>query len=60
MTAEGTAKLRDIEGDPHINLGLLQRPHPRMDFGVGLATVSRDREKIEELYAPDWKVWFSR
>jgi general stress protein 26 len=24
----------------------------------GLAMVSRDRRKIRELYAPDWKVWF--
>ena len=24
----------------------------------GLATVSRDRQKIRELYAPDWKAWF--
>lgn len=24
----------------------------------GLATVSEDRAKIAELYAPDWKVWF--
>jgi hypothetical protein len=25
----------------------------------GLATVSRDRAKIRELYQPDWKVWFA-
>jgi general stress protein 26 len=25
----------------------------------GIATVSRDREKIRELYAPDWKMWFA-
>ena len=24
----------------------------------GLASVSRDREKIRELYATDWKAWF--
>ena len=23
-----------------------------------MATLSRDREKIRELYAPDWKIWF--
>ena len=26
----------------------------------GIATSSRDREKIHELYAPDWKVWFPK
>jgi general stress protein 26 len=24
----------------------------------GTATITRDREKIHELYAPDWKMWF--
>jgi general stress protein 26 len=24
----------------------------------GIATISRDREKIRELYATDWKAWF--
>jgi general stress protein 26 len=24
----------------------------------GVATVTRDRQKIHELYAPDWKAWF--
>ena len=24
----------------------------------GLATLSDDREKIRELYEPDWKIWF--
>jgi general stress protein 26 len=24
----------------------------------GTAEISRDRAKIHELYAPDWKVWF--
>jgi general stress protein 26 len=24
----------------------------------GVAKISRDRQKIQELYAPDWKMWF--
>jgi general stress protein 26 len=24
----------------------------------GTAAITRDREKIHELYAPDWKMWF--
>ena len=24
----------------------------------GIASLSRDRAKIRELYAPDWKMWF--
>ena len=25
----------------------------------GIARVSRDRQKIHELYVPDWKAWFA-
>ena len=30
-----------------------------MDLRIGLATISRDRQKIRELYAADWKAWFA-
>ena len=26
----------------------------------GIASITRDRQKIHELYAPDWKVWFPK
>ena len=26
----------------------------------GMATLSRDKDVIRELYAPDWKAWFAR
>ncbi|HSJ14271.1 MAG TPA: pyridoxamine 5'-phosphate oxidase family protein, partial [Longimicrobiales bacterium] len=26
----------------------------------GTATVSRDRQRIRELYAPDWRAWFGK
>ena len=26
---------------------------------MGLATLTQDRDKIEELYADDWKMWFA-
>jgi general stress protein 26 len=26
----------------------------------GIATLSRDREKIRELWAPDWQAWFPK
>ena len=55
---DGTAKLRDLESDPHINLSYYN-PDSREWISVsGVARPSRDRAKIRELYAPDWKLWF--
>jgi general stress protein 26 len=59
VTAEGTAKLRDLETDSHINLAYYNERTREWISVSGRATPSRDREKIRELYAPDWKIWFS-
>jgi len=58
VTAEGSAKLRDIQADPHINLAYYKDRTREWISVSGLATLSRDRQKIAELYAPDWKFWF--
>src|SRR5689334_15036375 len=56
--ADGSEKLHDIDRDPHINLSDYN-PTSRASISVsGMATLSRDRAKIRELYAPDWKLWF--
>ena len=57
VTTAGSAKLEDLASDPHVNLAFLK------DWEwisvSGLATISHDRQKIRELYAPDWKIWFA-
>ena len=58
VTAEGTGKLRDIEADPHVNLAYYKDRTREWISVSGLATISRDRQKIHELYATDWKAWF--
>jgi len=58
VAAEGTAKLRDIEYDPHINLSYYKDGTREWVSVSGIAIVTRDREKIRELYASDWKAWF--
>lgn len=58
VSREGTAKLRALESDPHVNLAYYD-PDSREWISVsGIACASRDRAKIRELYAPDWKMWF--
>ena len=58
VTAEGSGKLRDVAHDPHINLAYYDADSYEWVSASGIASVSRDRAKIQELYEPDWKVWF--
>jgi general stress protein 26 len=58
VTSEGTAKLRDLQSDPHVNLSYFKDRTMEWISVSGIATISRDRQKIRELYASDWKAWF--
>lgn len=58
VTADGTAKLRDLEHDPHVNLAYYKDSSREWVSISGVAAISRDREKIRELYASDWRAWF--
>jgi general stress protein 26 len=60
VAAEGTAKLRDIEYDPHVNLAYYKDRSSQWVSVSGIATLSRDQAKIRELYRPDWKAWFGQ
>ena len=55
---EGTAKLTDLKYDQHINLTYYRNSNREWISVSGTAEVSRDRDKIRELYAPDWRAWF--
>lgn len=58
VAAEGSGKLADVERDPHVNLAYYKDRTREWISVSGLARLSRDREKIRELFAPDWKIWF--
>lgn len=58
VTTEGTAKIRDLEFDPHVNLADFKDRTREWISVSGIGRISRDREKVQELYAPDWKMWF--
>jgi general stress protein 26 len=58
VAAEGSNKLADLEHDPHINLAYYRDSNREWVSVSGVATLSRDRAKIHELYEPDWKIWF--
>ena len=59
VAAEDSGKLEEIEADPHVNLAYYKDRTREWISVSGLATLSRDRDKIRELYAPDWKIWFA-
>ena len=58
VSADGTEKIDDIRHDPHVNLSYYRSSNKEWVSVSGVATLSRDREKIRELYAPDWSIWF--
>jgi general stress protein 26 len=58
VSLEGTAKLAALETDPHVNLAYYKDRTREWISVSGIAHTTRDRTKIHELYAPDWKLWF--
>lgn len=58
VTMDATSKIKDLTTDPHINLAFYKDSTREWISVSGVAKISRDREKIRELYASDWKMWF--
>ena len=59
VTLDSSGKLRDLEHDPHVNLAYYKDRTREWISVSGIATITRDRQKIRELYATDWRAWFS-
>ena len=60
VSLEGTAKLADLDADPHVNLAYYKDRTREWISVSGIAHTTRDRAKIHKLYAPDWKMWFPK
>ena len=59
VTAETTSAARDIGHDAHLNLSYYKDRTREWISVSGIASLSRERAMIEELYADDWRMWFS-
>ena len=59
VTYEGSKKLREIEKHPQVNLTYYKDRTREWVSISGRARISRDREKIRELYKADWRAWFA-
>jgi general stress protein 26 len=60
VTLDDTAKTDDLRHDPHINLTYYKDRTREWVSISGVATLTDDRAKIGELYAPDWAAWFPK
>ena len=59
VTLIETGKVDQIHDDPNVSINYYNSKTREWVAVSGTATISQDREKIRELYAPDWKLWFS-
>ena len=59
VTLDSSGKLDDLESDPHVNLAYYKDRTREWVSVSGIATLSRDRGTIHELYARDWSMWFA-
>jgi general stress protein 26 len=58
VTADGSAKLREINADPYVNVTYFNESSREWISISGMAMVTRDRATIHTLYRPDWAIWF--
>lgn len=58
VTNVETHKVDELEADPHVSVGYLNPKTFEWVSVSGTVRVSQDRERIKELYQPDWKMWF--
>lgn len=53
-----TDKVDELEFDSNVNLGYYDDSSKEWVSVSGIASISQDREKIRDLYEPDWKAYF--
>jgi general stress protein 26 len=58
VTTDTAGKLQELAYDRHVNLAYYRERTREWISVSGVASVSRDRNLIRQLYATDWKVWF--
>ena len=59
VTSIETHKIDELEADPNVSLGYYDSGSREWVSVSGTASITQDRARIHELYAPDWKLWFS-
>jgi general stress protein 26 len=57
-TSKESEKLDELRNNPHVNVAYFKDRTREWISVSGTAKIVRDREKIRELYRPDWRAWF--
>ncbi|HEX8251984.1 MAG TPA: pyridoxamine 5'-phosphate oxidase family protein, partial [Thermoanaerobaculia bacterium] len=58
VTSRDSEKLIEIGDDQHVNLSYYKDRTREWVTISGIARIVDDREKVRELYQPDWRAWF--
>ena len=58
VTSRDSEKLIELGEDPHVNLAYYKDRTREWVSVSGTARIVDDREKVRELYQPDWRAWF--
>lgn len=58
VTARASEKLIEIGDDPNVNLAYYKERTREWVSVSGHARLVDDREKVRELYEPNWRAWF--
>jgi general stress protein 26 len=58
VTDSDTHKLDELAIDPHVNLAYFNNKSREWVSVSGVAHVSKNRNRIRQLYKEDWKAWF--
>ena len=58
VTMRGSEKLDEIRNEAQVNLAYFKDRTKEWVSVSGRAKIVEDRDKIRELYAPDWRAWF--
>jgi general stress protein 26 len=58
VTSRDSEKLIEIGEDAHVNLAYYKDRTREWVSVSGTARIVDDREKVRELYRPDWRAWF--
>ena len=58
VTDVETHKLDDLKADPHVNCAYYNNKSREWVSVSGVARVTKNRNKIRQLYKEDWKAWF--
>ena len=58
VTSRESEKLIEIGEDPHVNLAYYKDRTREWVSVSGTAKIVDDREKVREMWQPDWRAWF--